>query len=100
MPTGGIPVADSTASRSGGTRRARSTQEPSQETFWSFWKRYEAESLPRLTEKVQETYKGHGAAPADPVLRPAGIRLHPAVRRPEVDRMGPGPRRSLHYREG
>jgi hypothetical protein len=37
--------------------KIRGVQEPSQETFRSFWKRYEAEKLPRLTEKVQYMYR-------------------------------------------
>jgi integrase len=36
--------------------KIRGVQEPSKETLHSFWKRYEVEKLPALTEKVQDMY--------------------------------------------
>lgn len=37
--------------------RIRGIEEPSQESFWSWWKRYQVEYLPALTEKVQAIYE-------------------------------------------
>lgn len=37
--------------------RIRGVQEPAQESFRSWWQRYEREYLPGLTEKTQFTYR-------------------------------------------
>lgn len=72
--------------------RIRGVIEPSQSTFWDWWKRFEVEKLPGLTDKVQDTYRSMARRLLLPYFGSKTLvsiaRLHQEGGRAGVDHLG------------